>query len=138
METFGVIDIVYDARCNFCVRSLRWVRSLARREVFRFHDGNDRAVVAERFPAQSGADTDEAMFAVTPSGEVFRGFFAFRRMMWASPWLYPYLALFYAPGAGFVGPKIYSWISRHRGNLGCSESACDVSGSAGHAPKPQA
>ncbi len=138
MGTSGVIDIVYDARCSFCVRSLRWVRSLARREVFRFHDGNDRAVVAERFPALSGADTDEAMFAVTPAGEVFRGFFAFRRMMWASPWLYPYLALFYAPGAGLVGPRIYSWIARHRGRLGWTGSVCDLSESARRAPKPRA
>jgi len=84
-----VIDIVYDAQCGFCARSLRLVRSLARSEVFRFHDGNDRDVVLKHFPALTGADLDEAMFAITPEGKVFRGFFAFRRMMWASPWLYP-------------------------------------------------
>jgi predicted DCC family thiol-disulfide oxidoreductase YuxK len=135
MGTSRVLDIVYDAQCRFCVRSLRWVRSLARREAFRLHDGNDRAAVLKRFPMLSGADTDEAMFAITSEGEVFRGFFAFRRMMWASPWLYPGLMAFYAPGARLVGPRIYAWIARHRRSLGCRASACDVPGPPDRAPK---
>jgi predicted DCC family thiol-disulfide oxidoreductase YuxK len=137
MDTL-VIDIVYDAQCGFCTRSLRLVRSLARREVFRLHDGNDHEAVVKRFPALSGADTDEAMFAVTPEGEVLRGFFAFRRMMWASPWLYPYLALFHTPGAAVVGPRLYAWIARHRRSLGCRASACDLPAPAERAPTPRA
>jgi len=133
-----VIDIVYDAQCGFCARSLRLVRSLARSEVFRFHDGNGRDVVLKHFPALTGADLDEAMFAITPEGKVFRGFFAFRRMMWASPWLYPCLVLFYAPGAGLVGPRIYSWIARRRRSFGCAGSVCDLPASAGRAPRPRA
>lgn len=132
-----MIDIVYDAQCRFCVRSLGWVRSLARREAFRLHDANDRATVLTRFPALSGADVDEAMFAITPEGEVLRGFFAFRRMMWASPWLYPFLLLFYAPAARLIGPRIYSLIARHRRRLGCSVGACELPGPAGRAPTPR-
>jgi predicted DCC family thiol-disulfide oxidoreductase YuxK len=118
-----VIDIVYDGQCGFCVRALAHVRRMARRDVFRLHDANDREAVRNRFPALAGADTDEAMFAVAPDGEVFRGFFAFRRMLWASPWLYPLLILFYAPGAALLGPRIYAWVARHRRNLGCAVDA---------------
>jgi predicted DCC family thiol-disulfide oxidoreductase YuxK len=107
-----VIDIVYDGQCGFCVGALDRVRRLARRSVFRFHDANDDVAVLARF-------------AVTERGEVFRGFFAFRRMLWASPWLVPFLVLFYAPGAGILGPRIYAWIARRRRGLGCA-AACEV------------
>jgi predicted DCC family thiol-disulfide oxidoreductase YuxK len=120
-----VIDIVYDGQCGFCVSALDRVRRLARRSVFRFHDANDGVAVLARFPVLAGADTDLAMFAVTESGEVFRGFFAFRRMLWASPWLVPFLVLFYAPGASLLGPRIYAWIARRRRGLGCAAS-CEV------------
>ena len=120
-----MIDIVYDGQCGFCVSALDRVRRLARRNVFRFHDANDGTALA-RFPMLAGADTDRAMFAVTERGEVFRGFFAFRRMLWASPWLVPLLLLFYAPGAGFLGPRIYAWIARRRRSFGCAAPVCGV------------
>jgi predicted DCC family thiol-disulfide oxidoreductase YuxK len=121
-----VIDIVYDGQCGFCVRALDRVRRLARRSVFRFHDANVGGTVQAQFPMLAGADTALAMFAVTERGEVFRGFFAFRRMLWASPWLVPLLALFYAPGASLLGPRIYAWIARRRRSLGCAAAACGV------------
>jgi predicted DCC family thiol-disulfide oxidoreductase YuxK len=109
-----ILDIVYDGQCNFCARSLALCIRLARRRVFRLHDASDRDAMSARFPMLAGADMDDAMFVVTERGEVFRGFFAFRRMMWTSPWLYPLLAVFYAPGASRVGPRIYAWVARHR------------------------
>jgi len=121
-----VIDIVYDGQCGFCVRALGLVRRLARRSVFRLHDANDGETVLGRFPMLAGADTDMAMFAVTEEGLVYRGFFAFRRMLWASPWLVPLLALFYAPGASILGPRIYAWIARRRRSLGCAAAECGI------------
>lgn len=121
-----MIDIVYDGQCGFCVRALGRLRRMARRDVFRLHDANDREAILARFPMLAGADTDEAVFAIAGHGEVFRGFFAFRRMLWASPWLYPLLALFYAPGASLLGPRIYAWVARHRGGLGRAAGGCGV------------
>ena len=121
-----MIDIVYDAQCGFCVRALDRFRRMARRNAFRLHDANDRDAVLARFPMLAGADTDLAMFAVTEEGEIFRGFFAFRRMLWSGPRLAPMLALFYAPGAGILGPRIYAWIARRRRGLGCAAAACGI------------
>jgi predicted DCC family thiol-disulfide oxidoreductase YuxK len=115
-----VLDIIYDAQCGFCARSLALCRRLAHRPVFRFHDANDHESVNARFPAIAGSDTADAMFAITERGEVFRGFFAFRRMMWTSPWLYPLLPLFYVPGASHMGPRLYAWVARHRRSFGCA------------------
>jgi predicted DCC family thiol-disulfide oxidoreductase YuxK len=122
-----VIDIVYDGQCGFCVRALGRFRRMARRDVFRLHDANDGAVVLARFPMLAGADTDDAVFAITSRGEVFRGFFAFRRMLWASPWLFPLLPFFYAPAAALLGPRIYARVARRRRSLGCAAGACEVS-----------
>jgi predicted DCC family thiol-disulfide oxidoreductase YuxK len=121
-----VIDIVYDGQCGFCIRALARLRRMARRDVFRLHDANDSLAVLARFPMLAGADTGEAMFAITGRGEVFRGFFAFRRMLWASPWLFPLLPLFYAPGASLLGPRIYAWTARRRRCLGGAGPACEV------------
>src|SRR5205807_5388372 len=114
------LDVIYDAQCRFCLRSLRLLEWLAGDRLFRLHDGNDRELVQAKFSVLARADTNDAMYVVTPRGEVFRGFFAYRRIMWESPRLYPLLPLFYAPGAGLIGPLIYAWVARHRRHFGCS------------------
>src|SRR5262249_51322319 len=119
------LDVVYDGQCRFCASSLRLVRRLAPRDAFRLHDANDQAAIAARFPMLATADTDEAMFVVTARGEVFRGFFAFRRMMWESRRLRLLRPLFSSPGAARLGPIIYAWVARHRRRLGCS-TACEL------------
>ncbi len=118
------IDIIYDGKCAFCVRSLRIVRALDVWGHLRFDDGADRQQVEARFPGLRGADLEQAMFAVTEDGEVHRGFFAFRRVLWVSPLMWPLIPLFYFPGSRLVGPRIYAWIARNRRSLGCRSSAC--------------
>ncbi len=70
-------------------------------------------------------DTPEAMIVVTESGKIFTGFYAFRQMVWLSPWLLPLVALFYLPGASVVGPWIYRWVARNRQRLGCRGETCE-------------
>lgn len=82
------LDIIYDAQCRFCLRSLRLLEWLAGRRLFDLHNGNDSDLTQWKFPALAGADTNDAIFAVTPRREIFRGFFAFRRILWESPHLY--------------------------------------------------
>ena len=125
------LEVIYDGQCRLCRRSLDIVQRLSGRKVFRLHDANDREMIRSNFRMLADADTENAMFLVTPRGEVFRGFFAYRRMMWESPRLYPFLPLFYAPGAALIGPWIYAWVARNRRNLGCSLSSRRPCGDAG-------
>lgn len=118
-----MLDVIYDGQCRFCKRSLDRVERLARRPLLRLHDANDREMIRARFPMLADEDTDHAMFVVTSRGEVFRGFFAYRRMLWESRRLYAFLPLFYAPGAALVGPWIYAWVARNRRHFGCSLDA---------------
>lgn len=118
------IDIIYDGQCAFCVRSLRIVRHLAVWGLLRFVDGTDRPQVEVWFPGLRDADLDGAMYAVADGGRTYRGFFAFRRLLWASPLLWPLLPIFYFPGVRWVGPRVYAWIARNRRSLGCRSSTC--------------
>jgi predicted DCC family thiol-disulfide oxidoreductase YuxK len=96
-----MLDVIYDGRCGFCVRSLNVCRALA------------------------SADFENAMFVVAPDRRVARGFFAFRRMLWESPLMWPLLLPFYVPGSGWIGPRVYAWVARNRRTLGCESDVCE-------------
>jgi predicted DCC family thiol-disulfide oxidoreductase YuxK len=124
------VDVIYDGQCGFCTRLMRMCRAADLRQVLRFHDANARARVHQRFPALAGADFDNAMFLVTPSQRVYRGFFAVRRIVAAVPPLWLLLPLLYAPGSGWIGPKVYAWVARNRRRFGCESEACDPASAA--------
>ena len=121
-----MLDIIYDGRCGFCVRSLKVCRALDVRRALRYHDANARQQIAARFPELGGADFDNAMFAVAPDRSVTRGFFAFRRILWESPLMWPLIPLFYVPGAGVIGPRVYAWVARNRHRFGCESDVCEL------------
>jgi predicted DCC family thiol-disulfide oxidoreductase YuxK len=78
------------------------------------------------FPELAEADFEHAMFAVAPDRRVTRGFFAFRRILRESPLMWPLLPLFYLPGSSAIGPKVYAWVARNRGKLGCESDVCEL------------
>ena len=121
--TFEPVTLIYDADCGFCVRSLRVVRALDLFRVCTYH-GSRGGGVDEVFPTLKAKDLDEAMYAVTGSGRVYRGFFAFRRVLLSLPLAWVLLPFFYFPGTSLVGPTVYGWVARHRRRLGCS-LACE-------------
>jgi predicted DCC family thiol-disulfide oxidoreductase YuxK len=128
------VDVIYDGQCGFCVRLMRICRAVDVRRVLRFHDTNARALIHARFPVLAGADFDNAMFVVTASRRVYRGFFAVRRIAAAVPPLWPLLPLLHLPGAGWIGPKVYAWVARNRHRFGCESDICDVRPAASRRP----
>ncbi len=126
MRERELVHVIYDGQCDFCVRALRVARALDVFGRLRFHDAHDRQAIATAFPVLAGADLDEAMYAVTGRGAIDRGFFAFRRMMRLSPLTWPLVPLFYLPGAGLIGPRIYAWVARNRHRFGCRSQICTL------------
>jgi predicted DCC family thiol-disulfide oxidoreductase YuxK len=117
--TLGRVDVVYDGLCRLCIRSVRVVRALDLLGRVSFHDANARDEIVAAFPQLAGADLDDAMYAIDARQRRYRGFYAFRRLVWALPvvwWLIPVL---YFPGVSFVGERIYARIARNRSRLGC-------------------
>ena len=121
-----MLDVIYDGHCGFCVRSLKVCRALDVRHAFRFHDANARPRIFASFPELASADFENAMFAVASDRTVTRGFFAFRRMTWESPLMWPLIPLFYLPGAGIIGPRVYAWVARNRRRFGCESEVCEM------------
>ena len=120
------VHVVYDGLCGFCTRALAWIARFDSRCVLEFHDGNQRAEIVARFPQLSDADFDSAMYVLREGEEPQRGFFAFRRMLWVSPFLLVLAPLFYFPGASVAGPRIYAWVARNRQSFGCRSGACEI------------
>jgi predicted DCC family thiol-disulfide oxidoreductase YuxK len=121
-----MLDVIYDGRCGFCVRSLNVCRALDVRSAFRYHDANARQQVLASFPELATADFEHAMFVVAPDRRVSRGFFAFRRMLWESPLMWLLLPLFYFPGSRIVGPRVYAWVAKNRRSFGCESDVCEL------------
>ena len=119
------LNVLYDGDCAFCVRSLRFVKRTDRFGAFRLVD-TARPEWRAQFPQIRPEETEAAMLVVTASGEVFSGFYAFRRMLRASPWLWSLWLVFYFPGATVVGPRIYGWIARNRRRFGCRVDGCEL------------
>ena len=123
MSISQTINIIYDGQCRFCVRSLKVVRALDARRALRFHDAHVPETF-ERFPEMRGVDVEDAMYAFVEGETPQRGFFAFRRLLWSSPLMWPLIPVFYFPGASLIGPRVYAWVAHHRKNFGCASDFC--------------
>ena len=117
------INIIYDGECGFCMRSLQPVRALDFRRALHFYDAH-QAQTIERFPVLRGVDLADAMYAIVDGEPPYRGFFAFRRLLWSNPSMWALIPLFYFPGAGFFGPRVYAWVARNRSSFGCRSQVC--------------
>jgi acetyl esterase len=117
------VNIIYDGDCGFCVRSLKVLSALDVWGLLRFHKSQNAETFAQ-FPGLQDADVANAMYAVAGDEVPQRGFFAFRRVLWSSPLMWPLLLLFYLPGAGLVGTRIYAWVAQNRGRFGCESNTC--------------
>jgi predicted DCC family thiol-disulfide oxidoreductase YuxK len=126
MSLFEPLHVIYDGQCLFCIRSLKLFCAVDFMHVFSFYDAHDKSRISVTFPELRDADFDNAMFVVTESRKVSRGFFAFRRMIWGSPLTWLLIPIFYFPGAGFVGTGVYAWVAKNRLKFGCRSDACTL------------
>jgi predicted DCC family thiol-disulfide oxidoreductase YuxK len=91
--------IIYDGECGFCLSSVRLLQVM------------DLWGKLEYIPGPQGMSE---MLLELPKGKTYGGFFAFRRISWLLPMLYPAIPLAYFPGAGIIGPLVYQWVARNR------------------------
>ena len=92
----------YDADCGFCTLSIKLLQIM------------DLWGCLEYISTTKGLTEMRLEF---PDGRSFGGFFAFRKLVWMVPMLYPMILLMYFPGSGIVGPCVYRWIAGNRHRL---------------------
>lgn len=118
--------LIYDGQCKFCGRVLAVFRALDVFRTFRIRDSRERHILLASYPAIRDRDFSEAMYAVSAEGDVYRGFYAFRRMIWNSPVTWVLIPVFYFPGIAVLGERVYAAVSQNRERLGCRTDACSV------------
>lgn len=129
------VHVIYDGQCRLCRRALSVLHRLDLRKVIVSHDMHDRPTIETRFPALATLDLDEAMVVIARD-KIYKGFDAFRRLVWLNPLTWLFVPLFYTPGSGFVGRRVYAWIARNRHRLGCGGGACLAPEGVGTGPAP--
>jgi predicted DCC family thiol-disulfide oxidoreductase YuxK len=109
----GDMEMIYDGRCGFCVRSMVW---------FLAFDGlgqiKTRDFRTNPSPLVSNERMEKALYLVLPDGRALPGFEAYRYAVLRVPGLWWMIPFFYVPVLSrFFGDPIYNWVASHRGWL---------------------
>ena len=106
----GDMEMIYDGRCGFCVRSMRW---------FLAFDGNSQ-IATRNFrtnpsPVVSDDEMEKALHLVLPDGSARAGFEAYRYVVARVPGMWWMVPLFYVPVLSrLIGTPIYNWVATNR------------------------
>ena len=109
-QKIGDMEMIYDGRCGFCVRSMAW---------FLAFDGlgqiNVRDFRTNPSPVVSDALVEQALYLVLPDGRALPGFEAYRYVVLRVPGLWWQVPFFYTPLLSrLFGHPIYHWVASNR------------------------
>jgi predicted DCC family thiol-disulfide oxidoreductase YuxK len=109
----GAMEMIYDGRCGFCVRSMAW---------FLAFDGLGQIGIRDfrtnPSPVVGDALVEKALYLVLPDGRALPGFEAYRYVVLRVPGLWWLIPLFYLPVLSrLFGHPIYTWIAANRSRL---------------------
>jgi predicted DCC family thiol-disulfide oxidoreductase YuxK len=109
----GDMEMIYDGRCGFCVRSMAWFLAFDGLGQIRIRDFR-----TDPSPVVSDALVEKALYLVLPDGRALPGFEAYRYVVLRVPGLWWQVPLFYVPVLSrLFGHPIYNWIAANRGRL---------------------
>lgn len=109
----GGMEMIYDGKCGFCVRSMRWF--LAFDGLGQIDARNFRVTPSA---AVSDAKLEKALYLVLPDGRALPGFEAYRYVVLRVPGLWWLVPLFYLPVVSrLAGHPIYNWIAANRSKI---------------------
>lgn len=122
------VKVIYDGDCQFCsasVQALKIMDLFGRLMFVNYHTYPD---IVSLHPSLTKEKAHSQLYLVDTNSELYGGFFAFRRMSWLLPMLYPMVFVFYFPGANVAGPAVYGFIAQNRYlfhlNKKCANNAC--------------
>ena len=109
----GDMEMIYDGRCGFCVRSMAW---------FLAFDGLGQVKVRDfrtnPSPVVSDAQLEKALYLVLPDGRALPGFEAYRYVVLRVPGLWWLIPFFYVPVLSrLIGRPVYNWVAANRSRL---------------------
>jgi predicted DCC family thiol-disulfide oxidoreductase YuxK len=106
----GEMEMIYDGRCGFCVRSMAWLLAFDGLKQIKTRDFRTNPS-----PVVSDARLEKALYLVLPDGRTLPGFEAYRYVVLRVPGLWWQIPLFYVPVfSRLIGHPIYNWIAGNR------------------------
>jgi predicted DCC family thiol-disulfide oxidoreductase YuxK len=128
-DSSRVWTVVYDGYCPLCIRTMTQLDALDGARRLRSVDlEREWERVEELVPGVSREQMREEMAVVTPEGRVLRGFFAARELSRRLPALWVLMPVLFAPGAEWVGTRVYAWVAANRARRLCEGDSCAVHG----------
>jgi predicted DCC family thiol-disulfide oxidoreductase YuxK len=118
------IEVFYDGDCPLCMREIRLLRELDKRQLIRFVD-----IAAKGFDAASVGVSCEALidriYGRLPDGTLIEGVEVFRRL-YATLGLAPLVTLTRLPGIAHALDLGYRWLAKNRlrPTGRCTDGAC--------------
>ncbi len=120
--------MVYDGKCQFCVASVQPLKVMDLFHRIRWVDYQQYENVKVLHPQLTAEIARSQLHMIDWDGTMYGGFFAFRRLAFLLPMLYPLIPFLYFPGSGIAGPFVYRWIAKNRYllhfNKRCTDNAC--------------
>jgi predicted DCC family thiol-disulfide oxidoreductase YuxK len=114
----GDMEMIYDGRCGFCVRSMAWLLAFDGLGQIRIRDFR-----ADPSAAVGDARLEQALYLVLPDGRALPGFEAYRYAVLRVPGLWWLVPFFYIPVASrLLGRPLYDWIAANRSRLSAAGS----------------
>jgi predicted DCC family thiol-disulfide oxidoreductase YuxK len=128
MKNTACAQLLYDAHCPFCLKSVAVLKRLDWFGRLRYVDARNLANLPASDPPLDSDRLLEEMHLLTPDGKhVYHGFAAFRWVAWRLPLLWPIAPFLYIPGLPALGQKAYLWVARNRYSLvPCHDGMCPL------------
>jgi predicted DCC family thiol-disulfide oxidoreductase YuxK len=124
----GHIEILYDGRCPLCLRTVRVLTCIDVLERLRFVDFRrldlDAYNTSHRLHL-TVPDLDREMY-VLDRGQVYVGFYGYRRIAGSIPLLWPVAPWLYLPIISHAGNVMYRWIAKERLKLVACDASCRI------------
>ena len=120
--------VVFDGHCQFCSASVEMIKVMdlfGRLTFVDYQTVSDFSVLHRDLTKEKA---HSQLYLIDSHGDLYGGFFAFRRMTLLLPMLYPAILLVYFPGASILGPLLYRWVAQNRYlfhlNKKCANNDC--------------
>ncbi len=110
--------LVFDGECGICRRSVTWVREQDREgrvEIVPYQD----PAIPERFPDIPEERFARAIQLISPDGARWEGARAAEELLRLLPGWRALAPFFRIPLARPLADRVYRWVARNRGRLGC-------------------
>ena len=106
----GDMEMIYDGRCGFCVRSIAWLLAFDGLQQITIRDFHTNPS-----PVVSDAQLEKHLYLVLPDGRALPGFDAYRYVVLRVPGLWWLVPFFYVPVLSrLFGRPIYNRIAANR------------------------